>query len=236
MPTNPDLSAFTGFDYVVLALIGLLAIGGLMRGLTQEAISLAGWVAAAFVVRFFHEEVTMFLAPRVGGDASGAIIAFLLLFFGTLILARIIGSSIGGAARRSAIGPIDRVLGLGFGALKGILLASVLFLLTQFATGLFDPARTPPDWLMKSRTAPLLALSANAMVGWVQDLQESDGSLAFPGSIPGLPPGHPEVEPGQRGPSLGGPDLAPTDEKGGYSQDDREALDRLLEKGETTDI
>ncbi len=244
MPTTPDLSAFTGFDYVVLTLIGLLAIGGLMRGFTQEAISLAGWVAAAVVVRFFHEEATSFLAPKVGGEASGAIIAFLLLFFGTLILARIIAGSIGGAARRSAIGPLDRLLGLGFGALKGILLASVLFLLTQFSTGLFDPERTPPDWLMKSRSAPLLALSANAMVGWVHDLQDTDGTLG----IPGLPPGHPLVEPGQRGPSLGGPSLdeppgdqgprgrSPSEDKGGYSPEDREALDRLLEKGETTDI
>ena len=105
MPTTPDLSAFTGFDYVVLTIIALFAIGGLMRGLTQEAFSLAGWLGAAVVVRLFHEEATVWLAPRVGGEASGAIIAFLLLFFGTLILGRILATTIGGATRRSAIGP-----------------------------------------------------------------------------------------------------------------------------------
>lgn len=237
MPTTPDLAAFTGFDYVVLTIIGLLAIGGLMRGLTQEAFSLAGWIGAAVVVRFFHQDATVWLAPRVGGEASGAIIAFLLLFFGTLILGRILASTIGGATRRSAIGPIDRVLGLGFGAVKGVIFASVLFLLTQFGTGLFDPDRTPPDWLLKSRSAPLLSLSANAMVGWVHELQEADGAVA----IPGLPPGHPLLEPGfdPRGPQRG-PDLAPgeipQDQKGGYSREDRDALDKLLEKGETTDI
>ena len=232
MPTTPDLSAFTGFDYVVLTIIALFAIGGLMRGLTQEAFSLAGWLGAAVVVRLFHEEATVWLAPRVGGEASGAIIAFLLLFFGTLILGRILATTIGGATRRSAIGPIDRVLGLGFGAVKGIILSSVLFLLTQFGTGLFDPDRTPPDWLTQSRSAPLLALSANAMVGWVHELQEADGAFA----IPGLPPGHPMLDDNspKRGPDLAPP--SPADEKGGYSRQDREALDRLLEKGENTDI
>ncbi len=231
MPTTPDLAQFTSFDYVVLTLVLLFAIGGLMRGFTQEAFSLAGWIAAAVVVRFFHEDATAWLAPRTGGDASGAIIAFLLLFFGTLILGRILATTLGGATRRSAIGPIDRVLGLGFGAVKGIILASALFLLTQFGTGLFDPDRTPPDWLLKSRSAPLLALSADAMVGWVHGLQQSDGKIA----IPGLPEGHPMLDPETLPPGFD-PRTSPSEQRGGYSADDREALDRLLEKGETTDI
>ncbi len=231
MPTTPDLAAFTGFDYVVLTLILLFAIGGLMRGFTQEAFSLAGWIAAAVVVRFFHEDATAWLAPRTGGEASGAIIAFLLLFFGTLILGRILATTVGGATRRSAIGPIDRVLGLGFGAVKGVILASALFLLTQFGTGLFDPERSPPQWLTESRSAPLLGLSADAMVGWVHELQKADGKIA----IPGLPEGHPMVEPDALPPGFD-PRTLPSQERGGYSAEDREALDKLLEKGETTDI
>jgi membrane protein required for colicin V production len=217
-----------GFDWVVITLIGLLALGGLMRGFTTEALSLAGWIGAAVVVRLFHEQVTGWLAPRVGGEASGAIIAFLLLFFGTVIAAKMLAGAVGGAARRSALGPMDRLLGLGFGGLKGVILSSVLFLLIQFGTGLFDPSKTPPDWLLKSRSAPLLALSANAMVGWVQDLQkdEEPAGMAFP-LPPGatLPPGHPQLE----GP-FGG-QMQPED-PGGYSPADREALDKLLDEGE----
>jgi membrane protein required for colicin V production len=217
-------ATLTGFDWVVLTLVGLLALAGLMRGFTQEALSLAGWIGAAVVVRLFHEEVTGWLAPRVGGDAPGAIVAFLLLFFGTVIAARLVAGAVGGAAKRSVLGPMDRLLGLGFGALKGVILASVLFLLTQFATGLFDPDRTPPDWLMQSRSAPLLALSASAMVGWVNELQQ--GSDGAPATGFELPPGHPPIDepfgpiPGQ-----------PAPEPPGYSREDREALDRLLDEG-----
>jgi membrane protein required for colicin V production len=218
---------FTGFDWVVVSLVGLLAIAGLLRGFTQEALSLAGWILAILVVRMFHQDVTLWLAPRVGGDAAGAIIAFLLLFFGTVIAARVIAGLAGGFAKRSVLGPMDRVLGLGFGALKGVILSSVLFLLAQFSTGLFDPDQQLPEWLVESRSAPLLSLSADAMVGWVRELQdEKAGGFALPEGMtlpPGvLPPGHPQLEQDPAGGPAG---------EGGYSQQDRRALDALLEEG-----
>ena len=87
---------FTGFDWVVVSLVGLLAIVGLLRGFTQEALSLAGWILGIVAVRMFHQQVTLWLAPKVGGEASGAIIACLLLFFGTVIVAKLIAGAAGG--------------------------------------------------------------------------------------------------------------------------------------------
>lgn len=224
-------SDFTGFDYVVLTLTGIFALFGLVRGFTREAISLAGWIAGAVVVRFFHEPVTRWLAPHVGGEAAGAIVAFLLLFFGTVIVGSLIGGMAGGVTRRSGLGAIDRVLGLGFGAVKGVILSAVLFLLLQFATGLFDVDKESPDWLANARTAPLLGMTAEAMVGWVHALQEPDTKAktddgADRGANRGARPGE---------------DARPAASKNkhedkGYSREDREALDRLLESGKGVDI
>lgn len=230
------LSTFTTFDWFVVALVGFLALGGLVRGFTHEALSLAGWILAILAVRLFHEQLTAKLLPTTGGDATAAILAFIALFFGTAFLARLAAGAAGGFAKRSVLGPMDRLLGLGFGALKGLILASAMFLLTQFATGLFDVDQKPPQWLTDSRSAPLLSLSANAMVGWVNDLDaKADTGDAVPGlppglrppSVPGqqraLPPGHPQVEP----PYLP-PGAVP---QGGYSAEDRDALDKLLDEG-----
>lgn len=230
------LSTFTAFDWVVVALVGLMAIGGLVRGFTHEAISLAGWILAIVVVRLFHEQATNWLMPKTGGEATAAIIAFVALFFGTAFLARLAAGAAGGFARRSLLGPMDRILGLGFGALKGVILASAMFLLTQFATGLFDAEQEPPEWLTQSRSAPLLSLSANAMVGWVKELDAKTDSGVGIGLPPGigippgvdprgeLPPGHPDIaEPGYLPPGA-----IP---QGSYSPEDRDALDKLLEEG-----
>ena len=206
-------SAFTMFDWMVVVLLLLLAFGGLMRGFTQEAISLAGWVLAVFVVRMFHERTTLWLAERIDSKAGAATVAFILLFFGTALLARLAAGFAGGVARHSPLAAMDRLLGLGFGAVKGLILASALFLMLQFSTGLFDDNRQPPDWLRQSRSAPLLAMAADAMVGWVQTLG---------GEVPmsALPPAHPPVRPGWEARN-----------EQGYSRSDREALDRLLRDG-----
>lgn len=215
MPTD-----LTGFDYVVLVLIGLLALMGLVRGLVVEAMSLAAWVAGGVVVRLFHHPVTAWLSPRTGGEASAAAVAFLLLFFGTVILGRLLAGLLGGATRRVGLGGMDRVLGLGFGAVKGVILASILFLLVGFATSAFDPGRRPPDWLVHARATPLLRMSAKAMVGWVGEWQAPAAADAM-----ALPP-HAAPGPPNSGASDGG----------GYSAADRAALDRLLEDGKGTDI
>lgn len=219
------LSTLTVFDWAVVAIIGLTALGGLVRGFTHEAMTLAGWILAIVAVRMFHEQATGWLVPRTGGEASAATIAFIGLFFGTALLARLAAGAAGGFARRSLIGPMDRLLGLGFGALKGLILASALFLLTQFATGLFDPEHEPPEWLGESRSVPVLSLAANAMVGWVQELEagkDAKAAGAMPKAMP-MPPGHPRVGPGYP--------ARPGAEQGGYSRSDREALDQLLDEG-----
>lgn len=224
-PTAPSgLAAFTGFDWAVLTLVGLLAVGGLMQGFTSGVLSLLAWVAAVFAVRWFHEPVTAWLAGLTGGEASGAIVAFLLLFFGTVLVGRGIARAAGGAARRNGvIGPFDRVLGLGFGALKGVLLATAAFVVLQFATGLFDEDRKPPAWLAEARSAPLLTAFGEAMVTWIDGFDQretgvTEGILPVP-RLPQLPPGHPLQ-----------PRIGPED-RGGQTPEERDALDRLLEEG-----
>lgn len=214
------LSTFTLFDWVVVGLLLLMAFGGLMRGFTQEAISLAGWVLAVVVVRIFHEQATLWLAPKTGGEASAATVAFILLFFGTALLARIAASFAGGVARRSPLAAMDRLLGLGFGAVKGLILAAALFLMLQFSTGLFDADRQPPQWLRESRSAPLLGMAADAMVGWVQTLDASPPAETTGQPADQLPPGHPQMAPNWPGRN-----------EQGYSRSDRDALDRLLREG-----
>lgn len=191
----------TSFDYVVLGAILLFAVLGLWRGFVQESLNLGAWVAGAFAVRFFHETVTFWLTPKVGGETAAAILAFLLLFVGVMLLVRTLAALIGGLSRRSAFGPVDRVLGLGLGALKGVILVSAAFLLVQFGTGILTPGHVTPEWVARSRSAPLLSFTSDAMVGWVKDLRDLQGA-----------------EPADD-----------ADFQGGYLPGDREALDQLLD-------
>ena len=65
---------------------------------------------------------------------------------------KVIASNAGEASRNSILGPIDRLLGFGFGAVKGALI--VVFAFSVLVLG-FDTvwgAKGRPDWIAQART------------------------------------------------------------------------------------
>ncbi len=219
------MEGLTGFDYVVLALVGLFLLVGLARGLVTEALSLAAWLAAAVAVRLFHQPVTAMLVPTTGGEPSAAILAFLLLFFGTLFAGRLLATTLGRTSRASVLGPLDRVAGAAFGAAKGGILATVLFMLVVFTTGFLDPRQSSPEWLARSASAPYLTLAASSMIHWMEEARGED--LPDMPMLPGLPEGHPPLDPE----ALPGDAREPA-----YLPEDNERLEELIAKGEAVEL
>jgi membrane protein required for colicin V production len=67
------------------------------------------------------------------------------------------------------LGPVDRLLGGGFGMLKGLIGATLFFLLANLATDmLYGPNADRPEWMTDSRTYPLLNATGRAVVDWVE--------------------------------------------------------------------
>ena len=158
----------TALDIIAMVLLGGGAVLGAMRGFVQEALSLIAWVLAVLAVKFLHTPVTNALASPVGSGSGAAALAVVILFGLTFLLGKLLAQSIGKRTRTSVLGPVDRVLGLGFGFLKGLILASLLFLL---ATLVIDTVRggpnNRPEWLKDARTYTLLDASSRAMADWV---------------------------------------------------------------------
>jgi membrane protein required for colicin V production len=215
------MEGLTGFDYVVLTIVGLFFVVGLLRGLVTEALSLLAWGAAVIAVRLFHEPLTGYLTPQTGGEPSAAIVAFLLLFFGTVLLGRVLAGLAGRASKASVIGPFDRVLGGAFGAAKGGILATVLFMLAVFMTGFFDAERESPAWLTQSKSAPALSAAAGVMISWLEAAQ-----VEVPAGFPGLPDDHPPIGPFAEDPE----GLEPAEPA--YTPEDNQRLEELIRKGE----
>ena len=85
---------------------------------------------------------------------------------------RRLANSIGSQTRNSFVGPFDRVLGFGFGAVKGLVLASVAFLFFTLGYNvIYGAAADRPEWMSQSRTFPLLSASSRALVDFVKERQ-----------------------------------------------------------------
>src|SRR5206468_11674135 len=156
--------------FVFLLLIGGGAIG-FVRGFVHEVISLFAWIVGIAMLKLFHSQLWTGLENSFHtSPAAGAVIAFALLFVPSFLLVKLVARSVGGRTRRHAVlGPIDRVLGGGFGALKGLLGVTLFFLLANLATDMvYGPQADRPGWMTRSRTYPLLYASGRAIVDWVE--------------------------------------------------------------------
>ncbi len=154
--------------FVILVLVGGAAVG-FVRGFVYEFFSLLAWVAAIAMLRLFHTQLSGGLGAVVGTPSAAAVLAFALLFIPTFMLVKLLARSIGKKTRRSLIGPVDRVLGGGFGLLKGLLAATLFFLFANLSTDMvYGPQAERPAWMTNSRTYPLLNASGRAIVDWVE--------------------------------------------------------------------
>ncbi|MGN6496081.1 MAG: CvpA family protein [Tsuneonella sp.] len=159
----------TGFDIIVLVIVGVAAIGGFMRGFVQEVLSLAAWVLAIFAIHYLHTPLYEFLAPYIGNSSATAVLAFAILLLIPYAGMKLIAGRMGQATRSSFLGPIDRVLGFGFGAVKGAVVVTCAFALLVLGYDAVWGIAGRPTWITTARTYPLVNASADALVQMIDN-------------------------------------------------------------------
>jgi membrane protein required for colicin V production len=156
----------TALDIFVLLALGGGALVGFVRGFVQEALVLAAWAAGIVALILFHAPVAEAVQSSAKGPTGAAALAFVILFLPAYLLMRFLAHRLGRQARASALGPLDRLLGGGFGMLKGLIGATLFFLLANLGTDMVYGARAErPEWMRESRTYPLLDASGRALLG-----------------------------------------------------------------------
>lgn len=159
----------TAFDIIVLIIVAVAAVGGFLRGLVQEVLSLAAWILAALSVYYLHSDFTAYLLDLYPLDPGAGILAFALLLLIPYAAMKVIAGNVGEASRGSILGPIDRVLGFGFGAIKGALI--VIFAFSVLVLG-FDTVwgyKGRPDWIAQARTYPAADAFSRELVQMIAD-------------------------------------------------------------------
>lgn len=164
----------TSLDMAVMLMVGGGAILGFMRGLVQEVTSLIAWILAIAAVYFLHTPVTTLLAGHVGTPGAAALLGYTILFGGVFLLGKWASRATGQRARASIVGGVDRGLGAGFGAIKGLLVATLLFMLASLIYDLgFGGEAERPTWMTESRTYPALSATAAALSGVIAERRET---------------------------------------------------------------
>lgn len=169
------MASLTALDMIVLVLVVGGAIFGVMRGFVSEVISLGTWIVAIFALKFLFGPVSSFVAPWVGAGTAGSILAFALVFGAVLIAGKLAAASLSSSMRYAGLSSFDRILGFGFGALKGLVIATIGYLLINLGHDtVFGGKSERPQWITQSRSHVLLDATSRAIVDFVEERRKGD--------------------------------------------------------------
>jgi membrane protein required for colicin V production len=128
-------------DYAILALVGISTLISLVRGFVKEAVSLVIWISAFFIASEFYVNLSSLLT-NISDQTLRNAAAIAILFITTLILGALVNYLIGQLVSKTGLSGTDRVLGLVFGALRGVLITSAVL----FFMDAFTPASSTAWW------------------------------------------------------------------------------------------
>ncbi len=174
-PRRDYVSLMTALDIFTLLLAGGAGFLGLQRGFVTEALSLAAWLVAVLAVRLLHAPVAGLLASSVGTESGAAVLAFALVFGIAFLGVRFAARSLGQKTKSSVVGGFDRILGLGFGLVKGLVGATLVFtLVTLVYDTIYGGPKQRPEWMTTSKTYALLNATSGALITYVGERRAGD--------------------------------------------------------------
>ena len=163
--------------------------------------------------------------------ADGMTIAGVFIF--ALVIFSVVAHEVSRGVRNSALGPVDRSLGLLFGVARGALLVCLAWMVVSWLV----PPKDQPAWLLESKARPLAETGA----GYLQALvpaQVRDEAAAQAGALQDkarqtlqdaetlrrLSTAKPEATP----PTAAATGQSPAEGGAAYNKKDRGELDRLI--------
>jgi len=154
-------------DMLIVVILAFCFIRGIFRGLIKELSSIVGVFAGFYAAYTYYGVVSKFLSRWFSNLAYLNILSFLVIFSLIFIVISIFGIVIKYLLNIAFLGWMDRICGAGFGAIKGILIVSVILIpLTSFL-----PRGTP--LLKQSLLSPYATQVSEKMVKIVsKDLKD----------------------------------------------------------------
>ena len=152
-------------DWLVIGIIIISALISLSRGFIKEAFSLVAWVVAGFVAWTFGGGLAPYLEPYIALPSARVIVACSILLVLTLLIGSLVSFLLAQLVKSTGLTGTDRLLGMVFGAARGVLLVVVMVGLLSLLPVTEDP------WWQSSSLIPHFLLiadwSKNLVVNWV---------------------------------------------------------------------
>jgi len=153
----PPINLTDAAVVLVILISGLLAF---FRGLVHEVLAVISWIGAALATIYGFPYARPYATELITVPLIADMVAGVGIFLVTLILLSVLTNFVAHRIRQSALGPLDRSLGLVFGFLRGTALIAVAW----FAFTLLLPREDHPKWITEAKVRPLVERGAGLLV------------------------------------------------------------------------
>ncbi len=149
---------FTFFDLAVVVVVLISTVIAFARGFVREVLSVSAFIAAAVAALaaspLVAPSVRSFIQPDWVALFIVVVGIFMAVFVGVTMVTHALTSML---HRSDEVGLVDRILGLGFGAGRGVLLLALFLILYNLAVG------APAAWMTEARSYPIIAKTGYAI-------------------------------------------------------------------------
>ncbi len=126
-------------DFVIIGIIAISAIVSFFRGFLREALSLLIWVVAIWMAVMFYPAVEPMIPQEWGLPATVRMaLAGAGILLGVLILGGIVTWALGSFLDKTGMSGTDRVVGVFFGGLRGIILVAIAIIIVGLVPAIAD--------------------------------------------------------------------------------------------------
>jgi len=148
-------------DWICCAVLALSLSIGAWRGLVYEIFSLVNWVLAFLLAQWAAPSIAQFLPMHGASD----IVRYGAAFFCSFILCLLVGSVLVFLTKKvvyvSGMGLVDRLLGLAFGSLRGMVIllsAALVMRMTPIASS---------DWWLQAYSPRIAQSVLSGLKPWL---------------------------------------------------------------------
>jgi membrane protein required for colicin V production len=199
----------TLFDLISILILGLSALIGFVRGATRELMTALAFILAVLASIYALPFTGPIFRKSVETAWLANALAILIVFVAAFIVTRLVGYFLTRKLQNvEVLGTLDRLVGLGFGLVRAVVLLGVFYMVFNAAT----PPERVPAWIKDATLYPLASASAKALM-----------ALAPQGSAVG-----PAIEQVVRDGASEG--KRPATKGKGYDQQSRDQVDALVEQ------
>jgi len=138
---------FNWVDYAIIGIVLFSIVISFFRGFLREAVSLVTWISGILIALKFADSVQPYLT-FVDSPMWQYIIAVILLFLIVFLFGMLVNIVLRLFVKTVGFGFMDRVLGVFFGIVRGVLITAVLLMFASAGSAKGDAV------LKQSRLAP----------------------------------------------------------------------------------